>query len=233
MSSDYRDPRGEAIKLLKVLSYHYSFRDLEKLLGIHFQSLWRYATLNSVPEKETAEKILVRATDADLVKSVIDSFLSKNGNEYHVLLRFPGFVSAFAHISINALGENDLDAVVALSPEALTVATAIAMDREALICHLRQEARLERGGLLAFHYKSKREGSIKSLVIPKECLEESSVALVDVILDPDKVFALEYLARKNRSKISLVSVISSDKESIEDLKRRLNGTKIVVMKVEA
>ncbi|MEN2999248.1 MAG: hypothetical protein ABDH61_01545 [Acidilobaceae archaeon] len=231
MSSE--DPRGEAIKLLRVLSYHYSFRDLEKLLGIHFQSLWRYATLNSVPEKETAEKILTRAAEADLVKSVIDSFLNKSGEEYHVLLRFPGFVSAFAHISVNALGESDLDAAIALSPEALTIATAIAMDREALICHLRQEARLERGGLLAFHYKSRREKSIRSLVLPKECLEESSVALVDVVLDPDKVLALEYLARKNRAKISLVSAISGDKESIEELGHRLNGTKIVVMKVRA
>ncbi|MCX8196230.1 MAG: hypothetical protein N3F67_04050 [Acidilobaceae archaeon] len=231
MSSEHGDPRREAIRLLRVLSYHYSFRDLEKYLGISFQSLWRYATLNSVPEKETAEKILARAGSAKLIESIVESLLEKNEGEYHVLLRSPGFVSASAHLAMS-LAREDLDAVVALSPEALSVATQIAMEREATICHILNEARLEKGGLLATHYRSRKERSLKSLIVPKECIEESSVAAVDVELDSDKVLALDYLVRKNRGKIVLAFFIVAESEEVRKLEDALMGAKIMVLKEE-
>ncbi len=45
------------IKLLTLLNYRYSLRDLQALLGIPYQTLWKYVSLKCMPEERTSKKI--------------------------------------------------------------------------------------------------------------------------------------------------------------------------------
>ncbi|MEM0365884.1 MAG: hypothetical protein QXD80_01150 [Acidilobaceae archaeon] len=231
-----RDPRREAITLLRVLSYYYSFRDLEKMLGIHFQSLWRYATLNSVPEKDTAERILYKVRELNIIKSIIDNELNGAEGEYHILARSPGFTNILAYIITDTINFNSnmkLNSIIALSHDAISLATTIALNTEAKICYIQSESKLERGGFLTIHYKSKKYKELKSIIIPKDCIgEETNIAIVDIKLDDiDKILAVEGLAKKTKSKITLAAFIIADKESYNELQQRLSNTKILVLKI--
>ncbi|MCX8209383.1 MAG: hypothetical protein N3G79_07070, partial [Sulfolobales archaeon] len=56
-----------AFNLLRLLKFFYSFKELEKRLGMPSQVLWRYVTLRATPEKDTAQKILAKIKEQRLV----------------------------------------------------------------------------------------------------------------------------------------------------------------------
>lgn len=43
--------KASVIKLLTLLNYRYSLRDLQELLGIPYQTLWKYVSLTCMPEE--------------------------------------------------------------------------------------------------------------------------------------------------------------------------------------
>lgn len=233
-SADRKDPRRDAVEILKVLSYYYSFRDLEKILGIHFQSLWRYATLNSVPEKETAERILSKIAELNLLRTVIERELERVGREYHVLPRSPGFVSAFAYTMKEVFGPElfeRISSVIALSPMAISLSTAIGIEADATICFAEKEPKLEKNGIAAIHYKSSRAGELRSIAVPRKCLDAAIIMVVDVELsDVDEAVAIASLARRSKVKAILYSFIVSPESKLRELERRGKDVKAAAIK---
>lgn len=234
-STERRDSRRDAVEILKVLSYYYSFRDLEKILGIHFQSLWRYVTLTSVPEKDTAEKILTKISELNLLRAAIEQELSRAGGEYHVLSRSPGFVSAFAYTVKEFFGSDlfeKINSVIALSPMAISLSTAIGMEADALICYAEREPKLEKDGIAAIHYRSNAAGELRSLAVPKKCLSAAVIMVVDVELsDLDEALAIASLARRSKVKAMLYSFVVSEGSKLRELEKRGGHVRAVAIKI--
>ncbi len=63
--------KSSIIKLLSVLNYRYSLRDLQSLLGIPYQTLWKYISLTTMPEEETSRKILQRVEELKLIDKLV------------------------------------------------------------------------------------------------------------------------------------------------------------------
>ncbi len=66
-----KNPKRALLEILKILTSFYSFRELEKRLGFPMQMLWKYHTLRTTPEKETALKILKRIQETRIIDEII------------------------------------------------------------------------------------------------------------------------------------------------------------------
>lgn len=93
-----RSERSRVLNLLHALNYFYSLRDLEEIIGVSFQNLWRYVNLLSVPEEKTTEKILSKIQELNLVEETVRKALSDADVEIWSLAREPSFLRLFSLI---------------------------------------------------------------------------------------------------------------------------------------
>ncbi|NHW44679.1 MAG: hypothetical protein HA491_02975, partial [Candidatus Verstraetearchaeota archaeon] len=127
-----RSVRSRVLELLHALNFFYSLRDLEEVLGVPFQSLWRYVNLLSVPEEKTTEKILSKIQELNLVEGAVRKALSDADVEIWSLAREPSFLRLFSLI-IEELVEKEgveVDVVVPLSEYAIPLASVVSMELE-------------------------------------------------------------------------------------------------------
>ncbi len=63
--------RSDVIRLLTLLNYYYYFslRDLRSMLGIPYQTLWRYVSLKCMPEERTSRRIAERIEELASLRS--------------------------------------------------------------------------------------------------------------------------------------------------------------------
>lgn len=54
--------------LLQALKFFYSFKELERILGVPSRVLWRYVTLRAMPEKDTAQRILNKIMKEEVIE---------------------------------------------------------------------------------------------------------------------------------------------------------------------
>lgn len=233
--------RREAIRILQLLSRFYSYRELEKIYGIHFQNLWKYAMLLSIPERETAEKIVSKTRELRLLEKTLREKTAEsavNGG-VHVLLRDTGFLQLASYIIAQKIrekaGDVDVDYVIAVSHEDLPLATALALELEAGVCMASERARAEPKGVLASHFKSQSSGEVFSILIPRQCLEdENTVVLVEAELrDSSRAAALASMARRARSSVLAVVAVRADRQVVEELEKTVPGVRVVELYPES
>ncbi|MEM1873170.1 MAG: hypothetical protein QXS85_05060 [Acidilobaceae archaeon] len=232
--SRHSEARREAVRVLQILSRFYSYRVLERIYGIHFQNLWRYASLLSVPERETAERILEKTRELGLLERALRERAAgslANGG-LHVLARDTGFLQLASYLVSRRLREEReerVDSVIAVSHEALTLATALALELEAEVCVASERARAEPRGVLLAHFRSRFSGEVFSLMVPKQCLDSGdSVVLVDVELrEADRVSALASLARKAGARVEAIVVLRASREALAEVERDLEKSRVI------
>ena len=208
-----RSPLLHVFKVLTLLNQFYSLRDLEALLGVPFQSLWRYLNLVSIPRRSTVDKILRRAEELKLVDKLVDEVVNRVG-DVSALSGDPRFLRLFSAIVSREITKR-IDIVVPLSLEAIPLATVLALETGSTICYLySHEARssLSEHYIVA-HYVS-RSRELKFIAIPKSCLRpRSRVALVDTVLDDqNKVSTVIDLLRKRMCVPTLLIAIASEED---------------------
>ena len=212
--------RSYVLRILDTLNYFYSFRDLEKMLGVPFQSLWRYVNLLSIPEERTAERILERVKALNLIEAAAREALSEAGDELWRLARTPGFIQLFSIIAEDAIGLGKLNTVVAVTEEAVSLATATAMELEAEVCYATDRVRLEKKGFLATQYRSRRYGELRFVAIPRSCVRDGGKSLlIDTVLeDVDRVSAIVALLRRARNDVVGYVAIAARGSDLEQLR---------------
>ncbi|MEM4426085.1 MAG: hypothetical protein QXV55_00625 [Acidilobaceae archaeon] len=230
----HSEVRREAIKVLQILSRFYSYRVLERVYGVHFQNLWRYANLLSVPERETAEKIVEKTRELRLLEKALKERVSQslaNGG-LHVLLRDTGFLQLVSHIASQMLKDerdSGIDAVIAMSYESLPLATVLAIEFEADVCVVSDRIKAEPKGILATHFRSPSSGEVFSVLVPKQCLDNGNgVILVEAELkDVSKISALLSMAKKTGTRVIALVALKTAKEALEELKKGAEKVEVV------
>ena len=66
-----KNVRHAVFNLLRILKFFYSFKGMERLLGIRSQTLWKYITLRAILEKDTASKFLARIKERRLIEELM------------------------------------------------------------------------------------------------------------------------------------------------------------------
>jgi hypothetical protein len=92
-----KNPKYTLLEILRILLFFHSLRELEKKLGVPMQTLWKYHTLRSMPEKDTAIKILKRIRESGILRNTIYDLMSKTTDPI-VALNNPGVLELIAYI---------------------------------------------------------------------------------------------------------------------------------------
>lgn len=209
--------RSDVIKLLTLLNYHFSLRDLQSMLGIPYQTLWRYVSLKCMPEERTGRRILERIEELKLMDKVLDAAVREALKDPYDLVRKPGFLALFTLMVKDAVRDTRVGAVIPMSEYAMMPATAIALELHCEVCPALPHHPLRgRRAYQTTHY-STPSGSL-AVAVPKHCLRDKGKAvLVDVVLsERDKVEAFLGLLRSSRveARCAAAVVMSDDIASL-------------------
>jgi len=225
-----RSPLLQVIRVLTLLNQFYSLRDLEKILGIPFQSLWRYLNLVSVPRRSTMDRILRRVENLRLLDRLLEEAM-KGVEDLSLLSCDPRFLKLFSMVVTSDLRRDAVDVVVPLSLEAVPLATALSMEIGSPMCYLYSHE--ARGSIcehyIVAHYVSNTR-ELRFIAIPKRCLRpRSRVALVDSVVDDlAKVSTVVELLRRRGCVPEILIAIASESE-LQSLARRY-GLRIRILR---
>ena len=201
------DKRAEVIRLLNVLRGYYSLRDLQGLLGVPYQTLWKYVNLLSVPEERTCERILSRISELNLVERVVKEEISRNEGSVWSLTRKSGFLLLFALAARSFLKGARVSTVVPMSELGIALGAAVAVELHIDICPALSNPPVEKRGHLIITYES--HGKVVALALPRACLKEKGrVLLVDPLIeDFERVKAFTYALRHARTSLHGIMAI--------------------------
>jgi adenine/guanine phosphoribosyltransferase-like PRPP-binding protein len=175
------------IRLLTLMKRYYSLREMEKILGIPYQVLWKYVNLVSVPERETAERILEKLREKKVIESIIESVVEQTDKkDLHTLVRRPGFLSLYSFLAGNIMQKrmNEIDIVVQLSIDALSLAAVVSVDYNVGLCPTYASSPLNSQEYIHVQYRMKDERLSCFMYIPKKCIyKKESILFVDLFLD--------------------------------------------------
>ena len=219
------------IKLLSLLNYRYSLRDLQTLLGIPYQTLWKYVSLSNMPEEKTSEKIVKRIEELQLLEKFVMETIEEARNDPYDIARKPGFLKLFTIMVRNMLYDVKVGVVIPVSEYALMPATALALELRCDICPALASHPLKRWkGFFTTSFMD--NGKHVSVAIPRHCLKSKNRALmVDIVLEgPDKVDAFLGLLRSARIEASGVATVVSGK-NVEDYLKSLDIKLITLLSV--
>jgi len=211
------DKRAEVLRLLNVLRGYYSLRDLQDLLGVPYQTLWKYVNLLSVPEERTCEKILARIAELNLLDRLIKEEVSRAQEGILHLTHSPGFLHLFSLTARSFLKGSKATLVIPLSEAGTTLAVAVAVELNIVVCPVMSNPPLDRRGYYLISYGA--GDHLMMLALPKSCVKEKARALlVDAeIRNYEKVEVFTYILRHARAVLQGVMAIKMSKEVREKL----------------
>ncbi len=176
--------KSRVIKILTILKRFYSLRELQEMLGIPFQALWKYINLSSLPEQETAEKILKKIREKMLIEKTLEMFMKEAKKEPLLLMLKPNFISFFSFLAITEMNKEKFDLIIPFSIASIPHATAVALETGALVCPILKEQPLIERGVLTFQVYNSVNNLLEIYTIPKSCFKQKpKVLIMDLILN--------------------------------------------------
>lgn len=200
-----------AAKLLNGLKEVYTFKELEELLGIPAQVLWRYTSFAQFPEKQTARKILEGVKLQGLVEKTLQrALLGKQGAfEEWKLLFNPRILNLVGYLALRKLSNVDVDVVLTFPEKNAALAAILGEWFSASVCVASERGWASWGKLMTAQYLSAERGEIVHVHIPKEAISRDSKVLVvkGVVTDFESLSALLSLVEQAKAHLSAVLIV--------------------------
>lgn len=168
------------VRMLRALKEAFTFKELEELLDIPSQVLWRYVNYLQFPEKETSKKILDAMLDKKLLESAVRKLaVGPQGmlEEWRFMYN-PRFLDIVGYVAWRHFAENGVDVVVAPSERDASVATRVADWLSAQACVASDRAWASWGRLMSADYRSSERGELVHLHVPRDAIPREAKVLV-------------------------------------------------------
>ncbi len=194
------------IKILRALNYFYSLRDLEKILDIPFQNLWKYINFLGIPSDEVVQDIKNRLREKKIVDELLYDMARKYRDMPQHIARNVGFIELYSLVIEERLGDEEVDYIFSLSQEAIPLATAISIELGCELCIPLVNRNIIEENVKILWYYSPTDQSIKHILIPRDCLHQHKrFLLVDLIInEKDKLSKI--ISILNTSDISVIGI---------------------------
>ena len=179
-SSEDKESSYVAVRLLSCLKEVYTFKELEELLDVPAQVLWRYTSHVQFPERGTAKKLLDTIQGKKLLERAIKEIvLGPQGvvAEWKLLFN-PRFLNIVGYLAWRCFGEDEVDLVLAPSERDSALAAIVADWLGADACAASERAWVNWGKLLSSSYHSSERGEIVYLHLPRDAIEKEARVLV-------------------------------------------------------
>lgn len=202
--------------LLRALKFFYSFKELERILGVPSQVLWRYVTLRATPEKDTAQKILNTIVEKRIVESTLEKAVESSSGEVWRLLGNPGVLELAGLKAADTLKKIRVDVVLApCDGYSIALATIIATYLKSRIC-IASKYIYSNSSVVEYY----REGdSIEAIAIPSDCIPKKSKVVIILATEYSTNYldALVNIVRRRRGEIiSVFSLIEAKTKNLPE-----------------
>lgn len=220
--------KAYVFKILNIMKHYYSLRDIEKMLDLPAQTIWRYVNLVAVPEEKTVAKIISKVSELRLIDRLIENSIREFRENPVAVLSKPGFLKLFSYVTEDFVGGAKIDLVIPMSTNAIALGSYLATDLPGLICPFTENPPHDKKGYVIVYYNSNNETHF--LALPKSCLKEKTTALlVDVLLEePSKLKSVVEVLNKSRIHVYGIVVIDSS-DNVVDLARNM-GLKVMTLR---
>ncbi|MCP8322749.1 MAG: hypothetical protein L6N96_01025 [Candidatus Methylarchaceae archaeon HK02M2] len=215
--------RLSVIRLISMMKHFYTFKELEELLGIPYQRLWRYIALQAVPEKNTIEKIIQNIRSKKLIEKLLKQLMGETERGFKIwkAVKKIGFLELIGFMATNMLKNEaiDFDVIVSFPDEySATIATIIAEYLDSNLCIASKNPSTK--DVIAETYTSRLTYNLELLAIPRGCIEKKKgVLLVTFEINDLNVFhAALRLVERSLAVPRKVLAITVNKEVLEQLK---------------
>jgi len=236
-SSEDKESSYVAVRLLSGLKEVYTFKELEELLDIPAQVLWRYTSHVQFPERGTAKKLLDTIQEKRLLeRAVREIVLGPQGvvAEWKLLFN-PRFLNIVGYLAWKHFGEDGIDLVLAPSERDSALAAVVADWLDADACAASERAWVNWGKLLSASYHSSERGEIVYLHLPRDAIEKGTRVLVakGVTRDFESLPAIASIVEQAKGELAGAIAVAAigDKWSASASKAGLKKVKVIVRKV--
>jgi len=216
--------------LLTSLKFFYSFKELEELLHVPSQVLWRYVTLRSMPEKETVNKMLCTIREARLVEKAL-ARISRSGEAWQIYSN-PGVLGLAALKISEELKEasKKVDIVVSSpDPRSAALSSILSLYLKAGLCI--PSRRLCSGDSVTVAYEAPG-GLLDAASLPRACIPRKSRVLVSAASTEEPGIAAAFsIAERRGARILAVAALTGSSESLERLLAAPDAEKPMVIVV--
>jgi hypothetical protein len=223
-----RNPKLVLFNLLRVLKFFYSFKALERRLGVPSQVLWRYVTLRATPERETAQRLISRIRELKLVEEAVQRTLAE-GRELWMVFSNPGVLELTALRALDEFRKARVDVVLAASDAySAALAALVATHMRARLC-VPSTRPLTRSVIVEARVDS--SGSVEAVALPRGCIpRRSRVLLAASLLDEGVLETLAAVASRAGAEVEGVVAIAA-RGGVEDALagRGLRKAKALIM----
>ncbi len=209
------------LKMLKALNFFYSLRELEEMLNISFQSLWKYVNFIGVPSDEIANEIVEKISKLRIIENTLLELAKNNSDNYYNLTKNIGFIELFTLAVEERLRKLDIDIDYVFTPseEGIPIATSLALELETEICFPLTNRNIREDIAKIIWYYSNNEKEYRYILIPRECIHrDRKMHIVDVSTkDIEKLKSIITLMKSNGIEILGYSTIYVSKECLKVL----------------
>ena len=170
-----KDIKLLAIRMLIALKHFYTFKELEDLLGISYQRLWRYIEFHTFPEHQTAKKILMTIKEKKLVENVIERISEdKTSLKDWILVRNTGFLELTSLLVADAVRSLKIGYIIsAEDPFSIAFSSILASKMRTNLCIISDVYSDEE---FFFGY-ARGDKRIKMLALPKSCVDKKKASI--------------------------------------------------------
>lgn len=220
-----KNPKYLFMELLRILTSFYSFRELEKKIGVPMQTLWKYRTLRSMPERETAIKILTKIRESgilDEIRRVISDMASKDP---YIVFNHIGVLEYISYDIGEIAREYRVNALIPL-PDSFSIALAVLTASKTRIKLCLTDLRRSSPSSVCTAIVS-REGEVIPLCIPSHCIEQKPrIMLIEAFYAKNSIAQVNRFLHRRSMKTDYVYVVYGNEEEI---KQEINTLKDIAV----
>ncbi|MCX8184500.1 MAG: hypothetical protein N3E43_01925 [Sulfolobales archaeon] len=208
-----RDVKVLTMKLLSALKDFYTFKELEEILGIPYQTLWRYTNYLTTPEEGTAKKLIQTIRERKLIENTFEKnfAIAKDLSDIWAIVKNIGFLDLVAFETLELLDGEDVDGVLAFPEESGVLGAVIAHWIRGDVCVTTKAVSL--GEALIEYYKD-NSMELDMLAVSRGCIpRKGKVVLATLVLNNKELLeaALTIVRKSGAQPIALVAVFAVGK----------------------
>lgn len=202
------------LNILKALKYFYSFKELESMLEVSSQVLWRYLSFRAVPEKETALKIIEKVKEKKLVQKILENL--RESQELEIDVTNPGvLLLAYLKLASEKWASDAMVIITKDDPFSVAISTVLALNFRAKMC-IASSKMLSKNYIYEVYTTTNKELRVYSL--SRKCIKRKDKVLLSVYdCEPEECLTLINLASRLHANINGMFVFKGKKEYLKEL----------------
>ncbi len=205
-----RDVKVLAMKLLSALKDFYTFKELEDILGVPYQMLWRYTSFLTTPEEGTAKRLMQVIREKKLIESTFERSFARTrdlGDIWSVVKNI-GFLDLVSFEALELLDGEGADGVLAFPEESGILGAVIAHWIRGDVCVTTRT--VSPGEALVEYYRDGTMG-LNFIAVSRGCIpKKGKVVLATILLNNKELLeaAVTAVRKSGAQPVALVAVFA-------------------------